>query len=205
MSGVLSLALSPWRVTPWVSAPQTGTPSRQGLNHEDPQTDLGVCEEISCPCRWVCCVRLCNHRVRRLGGRDNGAASWSHLARQTKRGGSAYRLCRACAGLHDHRSLQERPLTRARPQPEAADARVCDVEVEGRREHDARHMADPGQLRQRRLIPDAFQGDPLVGAQGHSGTPPQACAELTRSLRSSCLFMVLNGKSCSSKRDWRIE
>jgi hypothetical protein len=33
-------------------------------------------------------------------------------------------------------------------------------------------MADPGQLRQRRLIPHAFQSDPLTGAQG-SGTLAQ--------------------------------
>jgi hypothetical protein len=152
------------------------SPSRQGLNSEDPRTDLSAYEEFSCPCRRVCCASRCNHRARRIKHCDNGAASRRHLARQTKRGGSAYRTCRACTALHDCRSVQEWAFARTGPRPQAARARLRGLEMAGRRQHDARYVADPGQLRQRRLIPDAFQSDPLEDAQGHSGTLAQPCA-----------------------------
>jgi hypothetical protein len=40
------------------------------------------------------------------------------------------------------------------------------VDVDGRREHDARYLADHSQLRHRRLIPNPLQGDPLMRLRG---------------------------------------
>jgi hypothetical protein len=36
------------------------------------------------------------------------------------------------------------------------------MELDSRGEHDARSVADHGELRHRRLVPDALQGDPLM-------------------------------------------
>jgi len=41
------------------------------------------------------------------------------------------------------------------------------MDVDGRGEHDARSVADRGQLRQRRLVPDALQGDQLMSLRGN--------------------------------------
>jgi hypothetical protein len=41
------------------------------------------------------------------------------------------------------------------------------MDVDGRGEHDARPVADHGELRHRRLVPYALQGDPLMSVRGN--------------------------------------
>jgi hypothetical protein len=41
------------------------------------------------------------------------------------------------------------------------------MDVDGRGEHDARYVADHGELRQRRLVANPLQGDPLMSLRGN--------------------------------------
>jgi hypothetical protein len=41
------------------------------------------------------------------------------------------------------------------------------MDVDGRGEHDARSVADHGELRHRRLVPNTLQGDPLMSLRGN--------------------------------------
>jgi hypothetical protein len=41
------------------------------------------------------------------------------------------------------------------------------MDLDGRGEYDARSVADHGELRQRRLVPDTLQGDPLMSLRSN--------------------------------------
>ena len=41
------------------------------------------------------------------------------------------------------------------------------MDVDGRGEHDARSVADHGELRQRRVVPDTLRRDPLMSLRGN--------------------------------------
>jgi hypothetical protein len=122
------------------------------------RADLDAVEEVACPTRRDRRARGRSGRYRLANPHRDGAARESDIACFTRFVRDACRTGRPCTALHDHRLLQEWPLDRTGPLSEAPPEWPSLLDVDGRDEHDRWQVADPGPLRQRRVVPDIVQG-----------------------------------------------